>query len=133
MKARIVIYDDYEILDETEAIFTKKQLEDFTTDWLKRTTDAETAEVFDLEKKTMVLKFVKTSRGSIKKARTLHPNWGGRREGGGRKASPKSFVKQIVFKVDEETADFLESLYDKKPAYIRAAINEKRAREKGSQ
>ena len=129
-KARIVLYDDLVIIDETETFFTDaKNLESIVISCLRTTPGALIAEVYVKSKMTL------TNKGKPKKM-NIHPNWGGRRAGaGGKRKGEEVLSSKVCFRVDEETLEFLKSLLDKKGEYIRKAIQEKRERdkEKGSQ
>lgn len=135
-KYRIIAYDDLTIVDETE-MFSKdrEQLKAVATNLFATNSDAETVEVYDLKADKMILKFGINRKGKVIPMKVQHhPNWGGRREGGGRKKIANPLIRQICFKVDEETADFLDEMDSRtRPAWLRAAIKEKREREKGSQ
>lgn len=126
-KARVVIYDDLLIIDETEINFTdSKNLEAIVASCLRSTPDAEIAEVY--VKGKMKSRMQLTPKGKIKKL-SIHPNWGGRREGAGRKKQIGTRTNIIAVRVDDETWDYLCSLLDKKAEFVRAAIKEKRERD----
>ena len=133
-KARIVLYDDLVIIDETETFFTdSKNLESIVISCLRTTPGALIAEVYVKDK--LKSKMTLTNKGKPKKM-SIHPNWGGRRAGaGGKRKGEEVLSSKVCFRVDDETLEFLKSLLDKKGEYIRKAIQEKRERdkEKGSQ
>lgn len=124
-KARIVIYDDLMMLDETETFYKdKEQLAGVAISCLRSTPDAEMVEVY--VKGKLKLKFSINNRGKVKKERTSR--MGGARRGAGRPKGQNSILNQVHFRVNDEMFDFLSSL-NNKAAYIRAAIQEKRERE----
>lgn len=131
MKARIVIYDDMVELDDTEVISdNREQVKNIAHSMLRTTPNAEMCEVFNCKDGKMIMKFVITRKGNIKSANVLHPNWGGRRPGQGAKGKgDKALTNRIVFYVDKEMFDFLETL-GSKPEWLRQAVNEKRERDK---
>ena len=80
-KARIVLYDDLVIIDETETNFTDaKNLESIVISCLRTTPGALIAEVYVKDK--LKSKMTLTNKGKPKKM-SIHPNWGGRRAGAG--------------------------------------------------
>ena len=126
-KARLVLYDDLLILDETEVVFCdRKNLEGIAASCLRSTPGAETAEIYIKNK--LSLKFQLTRKGNIKKM-NIHPNWGGRRPGSGRKKQFGTRTNLVHFRVDDETMEFLNSLLNKKADFLRAAVKEKMDRE----
>lgn len=127
-KARIVLYDDLLIIDETEVNFTdKKNLESITTSCLRTTPTAEIAEVYIHDKLNMKMQL--TRKGNPKKL-SIHPNWGGRREGSGRKPIGATALTNLIgLRVDDNMLEFLKSLMSKRNEFIRKAIQEKRERE----
>lgn len=127
-KARIVIYDDLIIIDETEAYFKNmEQLASVATSILRTTPSAEVVEVYIKDK--LRQRFTVTNRGKVKKA-NLHPNWGGARPNSGPKRKGEQRLSELLtIKVTQETMDFLSGLLDKKAEWIRQAIREKRDRE----
>lgn len=130
MKARVVIYDDILIADETEVSYSNmKNLEAITVSCLRSTPGAEIAEAYSGGK--LKLKLQITKRGKIKKL-GIHPNWGGRRKGSGRKpiGGDKALSVRVAFRVDIATYEFLQTLLNKKWEFVRAAIREKIEREK---
>ena len=135
-KARIIVYDDLMILDETETFFKDSdQLASIARQVLSQTPDAEIAEVWVKEK--IKMRFTKNRKGKIVKSNTLHPGWGGRREGAGSKGKgEEALTNRVVFHVNDEMFEFLDALGKRKPEWIRLAVKEKREREeneKGSQ
>ena len=133
-KARILLYDDLVIIDETETYFTdSKNLESIVISWLRTTPSALIAEVYVKDK--LKSKMTLTNKGKPKKI-SIHPEWGGRRAGAGgkRKGEEVQSIK-VCFRVDEETLELWKNRLDKKGEYIRKAIQEKREwdKEKGSQ
>lgn len=128
-KARIVLYDDLVIIDETETFFTDaKNLESIVISCLRTTPGALVAEVYVKDK--LKSKMTLTNKGKPKKM-SIHPNWGGRRAGaGGKRKGEEVLSSKVCFRVDEETLEFLKNLLDKKGEYIRKAIQEKRERDK---
>lgn len=134
MKARIVVYDDLVELDDTEVISdNREQVRNIAQAILRSTPNAEMCEVYNCKDNKMMMKFVITRKGNIKAAKTTHhPNWGGRRPGQGAPSKgDKALTNRVVFHVDREMFDFLETL-NSKPEYIRQAIKEKREREQGN-
>lgn len=133
MRARIVIYDDMVELDDTEVISdNREQVKNIAQSMLKATPNAEMCEVYNCKDGKMIMKFVITRKGNIKPARTIHPNWGGRRPGQGAPSKgDKALINRVVIHVDKEMADFLETV-GSKPEWIRQAIKEKREREQGN-
>lgn len=138
-KYRIVAYDDLAIIDDTDMWSEgKEQLKAVATNLFATNSDAETVEVYDTKADKMILKFGINRKGKVIPMKVQHhPNWGGRREGGGRKKSANPLNRRIYVNVDEETDNFLSEMDSKtRPAWLRAAIKEKREREqqeKGSQ
>lgn len=129
MRARIVIYDDLCIIDETEVVSKdRKQIKNIATNLLKTTPDAESVEVWVSSRLSM--KFKTTRGGSVKAVTNVaHPNWGGVREGAGRPSKgKKAFKYRIVTHVDEEMFDYVESR-NNKSEWIRQAVREKMERE----
>lgn len=120
-------------LDDTEVISdNREQIKNIAHSILKTTPNAEMCEVFNCKDGKMIMKFVVTRKGTIKSANVLHPNWGGRRPGQGAPSKgDKALTNRVVFHVDREMFDFLETL-NSKPEYIRQAIKEKREREQGN-
>ena len=138
MRARIVVYDDLCILDETEMLSDKKeQIKAVAENALQTTPDAQYAEVYNGQK--LIFRLNLTRRGKLVQAKNLHPGWGGYREGAGWKGKGKeALVNRVVIHVNEEMYDFLDAMGNKRPEWIRQAIREKRERdqqqeEKGSQ
>ena len=127
-KARVVLYDDLLIVDETEVAYSNaKNLEAIVASCLRSTPDAITAEVYAKDKLKMKMQL--TRKGNPKKL-NIHPNWGGRREGSGRKAiGPKALKNIVFFRVDDEMYEFLQSMIGKSNDFIRQAIREKRERD----
>ena len=138
-KYRIVAYDDIAIIDDTDMFSeSKQQLSDMAANMFSTHPDAETVEVFDIKADKMVLKFGINRKGKVIPMKIQHhPNWGGRREGGGRKKIANPLCRRIYVNVDENTANFLDEMDSKtRPEWLRKAIKEKREREqqeKGSQ
>ena len=138
-KYRIVAYDDLAIIDDTDMWSeSKEQLANMAASMFSNHSDAETVEVYDLKADKMILKFGINRKGKMIPMKIRHhPNWGGRREGGGRKKSANPLDRRIYVNVDEDTDNFLGEMDSKtRPAWLRAAIKEKREREqqeKGSQ
>lgn len=132
-KIRIIVYDDLCELDETEMLADNRdQAKAVAFNMLRTTQDARTVECWSKNK--LVMKFNLTKKMKIVPARTLHPGWGGRREGAGAPSKgAKALINRIVLHVDEEMFDFLESKENKKAEWIRQAIIEKRDRERDSQ
>lgn len=128
-KAQIIIYDDFVIIDETEAFFKdNEQLAGIASSCLRSTPSAEVVEVYVKDK--LKMKFRITNRGKIKKE-SLHPGWGGARRGAGCPRKGEGTLEhRIGFRVNSETLKFLDSLLDKKGEFIRQAIKEKRERDK---
>lgn len=129
---RIVAYDDLCIIDETEMWAERKQqLIDMATSLFSSHPDAEVVEVMDKGADKMVMKFGINRKGKVIPMKIPHhPNWGGKREGGGRKKTANPLTRQIYVKVDEETANFLDEMDSiTRPRWLRAAIKEKRERE----
>lgn len=128
-KARIVIYDDLTIIDETETFFNdKEQLTGIASSCLRSTPNAEIAEVY--VKNKLKFKFRITHRGSVKKE-NLHPNWGGARPNSGpkRKGSEK-LDNVIMFKVGKTLFDYITSMDSfTKADWLRSAVKEKMERE----
>lgn len=127
-KARIVLYDDLLIVDETEVAYsTTKNLEAIVASCLRSTPDAITAEVYSKDKLKMKMQL--TRKGKPKKL-NIHPNWGGRRKGCGRKPiGPKALTNLVFFRADDEMYEFLQSMIGKSNEFIRQAIREKRERD----
>lgn len=134
---RIVAYDDLAIVDDTEILSeNKEQIAAMAASMFSANPDAETVEVYDTKADKMVMRFGLSRRGKVIPMKVRHhPNWGGRREGSGRKPVANPLIRLVHVKVDEETANFLDEMDSKaRPAWIRSAIREKREREeKGSQ
>lgn len=130
-KATIYIYDDLLVVDDTETYYTdKNQLESIAKSMLNQTPDGITAEVWTDKK--IILKFRKDRKGRIAKMKiSLHPNWGGRREGAGAPSKgAAALINRVVLHVNEEMFEFCESLGTEKAEWIRQAISEKRERER---
>lgn len=133
MRARIVIYDDLCILDETEVISRdREQIKNIATNLLKTTPDAESVEVWVGAQLSM--RFKSTKSGNVKAVTNItHPNWGGVRPGQGRPSKGKlAFKNRIVTHVDDETFEYVESK-NNKAGWIRQAIKEKMERESNNQ
>lgn len=128
-KAEIKIYDDLVIIDETETFFKSyEQLAGIACSCLRSTPNAEMVEVYVKDK--LKMKFKITNRGKIKKE-SIHPGWGGARRGAGGPRKGKEVLGQtLLFRTDNETFEFLNSLLNKKGDFIRKAIQEKRERDK---
>ena len=129
MKARIVIYDDMCIIDETEVESKdKEQIKNIAINLLKTTPDAETAEVWVGKQLSMAFKTMKS--GKIKAVTNVaHPNWGGAREKSGRPSKGKlAFRNRIVTHVNDEMYEYVENK-NNKASWIRQAILEKMERE----
>jgi len=134
-KANISIYDDLVIIDETETFFKDmNQLNAIATSVLRSTPRAEMVEVFVNNKLKLKLRI--TNRGAVKKE-SLHPGWGGARPNSGPKRKGPALDRCLLFKVTEETYNFINKMDSfTKAKWLRAAIQEKRDREekeKGSQ
>ena len=129
-KIRIIVYDDLCELDETEMLADNRdQAKAVAFNMLRTTQDAKTVECW--AKNKLIMKFNLTKKMKIIPSKTLHPGWGGRREGAGGPRKGKDALDRILrFRVDSETFEFLESLLNKKGDYIRKAIQEKRERDK---
>lgn len=133
MKARIVIYDDLCIIDETEVESRdKEQIKNIAANLLKTTSSAETVEVWVGKQLSMAFKMMKN--GKIKAITNVdHPNWGGSRANAGRPSKGKyAFRNRIVTHVDEEMFEYVENK-NNKAAWIRQAIKEKMERESNNQ
>lgn len=128
-KARIIVYDDVGILDESDTIFEdKEQLAGIAKQNLSQTPDAEMVEVWAGGK--LAMKFEYNRKHKIVPAKNLHPGWGGRRDRAGAPSKgDEALVNRVVLHVNEETFDFCESLGRNKAEWIRQAIREKRERE----
>lgn len=129
MKARIIIFDDLTIIDETELeIKEREQIKNIAVNLVRTTPDALAAEVW--VGKRLEMKFTKTRKGGIKSVTNLkNPNWGGKRRGSGRPSlGDKACTNRIVTYVNEEMFDYVENL-NNKCAWIRQAIQEKMERE----
>lgn len=133
-KARIVIYDDLCIIDETETYYKSiDQLNAIASSVLRSTPNAEMVEVYIKNKIRLKLRI--TNRGAIKKE-NLHPGWGGVRPNSGRKVKVENRLDYIVaFKVTEDINKFLNKMDSfTKAKWLRAAVREKIEREgKGNQ
>lgn len=130
-KARICVYDDYCIIDDTDVLYKNlEQVSQIAISMLKATPDAQYAEVYNCKTNRLMQKYKITSRGAVTKT-SLHPTWGGKRDGAGRKKKGKLPLNDeiIHFRVDKEMYEFLTTMLSKKAEYIRTAIREKRERE----
>lgn len=131
-KYRIVSYDEYTISDETEVWADhKEQLANIAKGMFGTSSEVKVVEVIDIKADHMRLKFIRTPKGKIMPVKVPHhPNWGGSR-GGGRPRVENPIHWEVKFKVDDETHAFLYETLDSKtrPAFLRAAIKEKRERE----
>ncbi len=117
------------IIDETDVSYDDiKNLEAVTVACLRSTPGAETIEAYVGGK--LKLKFCLTGKGKAKRL-SIHPNWGGRRPGAGRKPVEvgKILSGKVTVHVNQETYEFLQGLYREKGNFVRAAIKEKRERE----
>lgn len=128
-KARIIVYDDVGILDETDTLFEdKEQLAGIAKQNLSQTPDAEMVEVWACGR--LAMKFEYNRKHKIVPAKNLHPGWGGRRDRAGAPSKgAEALVNRVVLHVNEETFDFCDSLGRNKAEWIRQAIREKRERE----
>nr|UWF98125.1 MAG: hypothetical protein [Bacteriophage sp.] len=129
-KARIIIYDDWAILDETETFFKDKSyLIGIAKSTLQQTPDAVIAEVWVNDR--LKMKFRINSKGKVQQCKvSQHPGWGGRRERAGAPSKgAAALIYRVVTHVNEETFEFCESLGRNKGAWLRQAIAEKRERE----
>lgn len=127
-KAQIIIYDDFVIIDETEAFFKDNEQLAGIASSAFAPPRAQVVEVYVKDK--LKMKFRITNRGKIKKE-SLHPGWGGARRGAGCPRKGEGTLEhRIGFRVNSETLKFLDSLLDKKGEFIRQAIKEKRERDK---
>lgn len=126
MRARIVVYDDYTILDETEVLSdNKKQIEDIAKDMVL-SNDAQSCEVYDTKTKSMIMRFNVTRKGKVVAAKVKKSRAGGARPNAGRKPSPNSFTRYIAIRVTQDVGQWLdENTGLSMAAWIRAAINEK--------
>ena len=131
-KARIIVYDDVGILDESDALFeNREQLAGIAKQNLNQTLDAEMVEVWAGGK--LAMKFEYNRKHRIVPAKNLHPGWGGRRERAGAPSKgAEALTNRVVLHVNEETFGFCESLGKNKAEWIRQAIREKREREGNS-
>lgn len=129
MKARIVIYDELLIIDETEVSYCDLgNLEALTASFLRSTPGAEIAEAY-IGGGKLKYRLQLTRKGKVKRL-SIHPNWGGARPGAGRKPiGGKALSIKIAFRVDQDTFDFLQTLLTKKGKFVRDAIREKRERD----
>lgn len=133
MRARIVIYDDLCIIDETDVeTKDKEQIKNIAINLLKTTSGAESSEVWVGKQLAMAFKMAKG--GKIKAVTNVnHPNWGGARPHSGRPSKGKlAFRNRIVTHVDEEMFNYVENK-NNKAAWIRQAIKEKMDRESNNQ
>lgn len=137
IKARIVVYDDYTILDETEIINNKDVIGKVANNLLLSTSGAESCEVYDTKANKMIMRFTLTRKGKVLAAKVKTDNRGGRRPNQyGRPPSPNSFTRYIAIRVSQDVGRWLdENTGNSMAAWIRDAINEKieRDKEKGSQ
>lgn len=132
-KARIVIYDDLVIIDETETFFSNnEQLAGIASSCLRSTPSAEMAEVYVRDK--LKFKFRITNRGKIKKENT-HPGWGGARPNSGPKPKGAERLDHILmFKVTKTMFEYVSKMDSfTKTDWLRSAIQEKINREKEGQ
>lgn len=131
-KARIIVYDDVGLLDESDTLFEdKEQLAGIAKQNLNQTLDAEMVEVWAGSR--LVMKFEYNRKHKIVPAKNLHPGWGGRRDRAGAPSKgAEALTNRVVLHVNEETFDFCESLGRNKAEWIRQAIREKREREENS-
>ena len=129
-KARIIVYDDVGILDESDTLFEdKEQLAGIAKQNLSQTPDAEMVEVWAGSKLAMKFEY----KHKIVPSKNLHPRWGGRRDRAGAPSKgAEALVNRVVLHVNDETFDFCESLGRNKAEWIRQAIREKREREGNS-
>lgn len=133
MRARIILYDDLCIIDETEVISKdREQIKNIATNLLKTTPSAESAEVWVSARLTM--KFTTTRGGKIKAtANVAHPNWGGARANAGRPSKGKlAFRNRLVTHVDDDMFEYVESK-NNKADWIRQIIREKMESENSTQ
>lgn len=139
IKARIVVYDDYTILDETEIINSKEVISKVANNLLLSTSGAVSCEVYDTKASKMIMRFTLTRKGKVLSAKVKTDNRGGRRPNQhGRPPSPNSFTRYIAIRVSQDVGRWLdENTGESMAAWIRDAINEKIERygkeEKGSQ
>lgn len=131
MRAIIYVYDELMVVDDTEVISdNKEQLANIAISMLRTTPDAKYAEVWDETSEKMIMKYSLNRKGLPKKE-SVHPGWGGKRKGAGRKPIGEKTLDVIVrSRVNKETGKYLDSLLDRRAAFIREAIEEKIVREK---
>lgn len=131
IKARIVVFDDLAILDETEIINNKDVIGKVANNLLLSTSGAESCEVYDVKSGKMIMRFTLTRKGKVQALKIkTNPNLGGARPGGGRKPSPNSFTRYIAIRVTQDVGQWLdEHTGNSMAAWIRDAINEKMERE----
>ena len=105
-KARIIVYDDVGILDESDTLFEdKEQLAGIAKQNLSQTPDAEMVEVWAGSK--LVMKFEYNRKHKIVPSKNLHPGWGGRRDRAGAPSKgAEALTNRVVLHVNEETFDF---------------------------
>lgn len=129
---RITVYDDLVILDETEMLSTDKtQISAVATNLLKTTRDAEVAEVYDVTKDKVIMRFVISKGGKVTAAKAdHHPNWGGKRPGSGKKPNPDGNLVAYSVRLSKAVDEYLCNCVDNKAQFIRDAVAEKIEREK---